>query len=128
QDGPNSGLNEVLSQSTLVGSRDRDIGYLHWLQRDGCPPKYSFPLAKLCGAPSFREGSAGFRRHPLDKLLGRLVVLEHHSAVKAGQLDGAGNHCRQYRLQIKRRTDRSPDLPEGCELVHRSRELARPRL
>ena len=62
------------------------------------------------------------------ELLGGLVVLEDRASVGPRQLTGAGDDRVEHRVEVERRADRAADLAQRRELLHRARQLARPRL
>ena len=88
------------------------------------PSPFRIRVARRASAST----SACLGRHPLDELLGDLVVLEHHAAVQPRQLDGPRDDGGQHRLEIERRADRTADLAEGRELLDGAGQLLRPRL
>ena len=58
---------------------------------------------------------------------GRRLVLVDRAAIGAGDAHGVRHDHREDRREVERRAHRPAHLAEGAELVHRPRQLARPR-
>jgi hypothetical protein len=116
-----------VAEGPAIGILRGDVGNLDRLARHGHAP---------LDALTFAGQRAPGERHNLRVKIvggaevegfGRLVVLEDGAGVGPGKLAGSSHDGLENRVQIECRAERPTDIAQRSELLHRARQLIRPR-
>ncbi len=131
QERPIARLEERRSHRALVGALYRDVGDVDGLPMQGRPARHALPLGDRRGASDRvqrRPPPAGPRSGSREAgIPPRPRRTRDRAAVGPGELIRAGDDRVEHRVEVERRADRAADLAQRRELLHRARQLGRPR-